>query len=74
MWLNPLTPVLEGLRLSVVTGHDLLVPLTVVTRSGAEVTAWHPASLLYTAAWAIGGLLIALLIFHRSQSAFAENV
>lgn len=74
MWLNPLTPILEGLRLSVVTGHNLLVPLTEVTRKGAEVTAWHPASLLYTAAWAIGGLLIAVLVFHRSQAAFAENV
>jgi len=74
MWLNPLTPVLEGLRLSVVTGHDLLVPLTEVTKTGAKVTAWHPASLLYTAGWAIVGLFVSLLIFHRSQSAFAENV
>ena len=74
MWLNPLTPILEGLRLAVVEGHNLLIPLTTVARDGATVDVWRPASLLYTAAWAVPGLLIATVIFHRSQSAFAENV
>jgi ABC-type polysaccharide/polyol phosphate export permease len=74
MWLNPLTPLLEGLRLSVVTGHDLLTPLTTTTASGAEIVAWHPMGLLYSAAWATIGLLAAALLFHRLQPAFAENV
>lgn len=74
MWLNPLTPILEGLRLAVVQGHNLLEPLSTVTKQGAVVAAWHPASLLYTAAWALLGLFIAVIIFHRSQPAFAENV
>lgn len=74
MWANPLTPILEGLRLSVVQGHNLLVPLMETTRKGAEVLAWHPLALLYTGAWATVGLVIALHIFHRSQPAFAENV
>jgi ABC-type polysaccharide/polyol phosphate export permease len=74
MWLNPLTPLLEGLRLSVVTGHDLLTPLTTTTASGAEIVAWHPMGLLYSTAWATIGLLAAALLFHRLQPAFAENV
>lgn len=74
MWANPLTAVLEGLRLSVVQGHNLLVPLVETTRKGAEVLAWHPLALVYTGLWATLGLSIALIIFHRSQPAFAENV
>jgi ABC-type polysaccharide/polyol phosphate export permease len=74
MWLNPLTPILEGLRLAVVEGHNLLQPLTTVARDGATVDVWRPVSLLYSAAWAVPGLLLATVIFHRSQSAFAENV
>lgn len=74
MWLNPLTPILEGLRLSVVQGHGLLEPLTTVTKQGVEVAVWHPASLLYTAGCALIGLFIAVVVFHRSQPAFAENV
>lgn len=74
MWLNPLTPILEGLRLAVVEGHNLLQPLTTIAKDGTTVDVWRPMSLLYTAAWAVPGLLIATVIFHRSQSAFAENV
>ena len=74
MWLNPLTPILEGLRLAVVEGHNLLQPLTTVAKDGAVVDVWRPMALLYTIAWAVPGLLIATVIFHRSQSSFAENV
>jgi uncharacterized membrane protein YjfL (UPF0719 family) len=45
-----------------------------VTKQGVEVAVWHPASLLYTAGWALIGLVIAVVVFHRSQPAFAENV
>jgi ABC-type polysaccharide/polyol phosphate export permease len=74
MQLNPLTPILEGLRLSVVEGHNLLLPLTETTREGVQAVAWNPWMLLYSAGWAILGLLAASLLFHRSEPAFAENV
>ena len=73
MQLNPLTPILEGLRLSVVEGHTLLAPLT-VTAKGVAVTAWDPIWLLYAAGWGVIGLAFSMLIFHRLEPAFAENV
>lgn len=72
--LNPVSPLLEGLRLSVVAGHNLLVPIVTTTRTGVAFNAWSPWGLAYSAAWAIVGLIVSALIFHRSESAFAENV
>jgi ABC-type polysaccharide/polyol phosphate export permease len=60
--------------MSVVEGLNLLTPLMHTTARGAEVVAWTPWGLVYSAAWAILGLFISALIFHRSESAFAENV
>lgn len=74
MQLNPLTPILEGLRLSIVEGHNLLQPLTVTGRGGAEIVAWNPLGLLYSAAWGTLGLAISAVVFHRLEPAFAENV
>jgi ABC-type polysaccharide/polyol phosphate export permease len=71
MMLNPLAPLLEGIRLCVVEGHNLLQPLT-VTKSGHEVLAWTPWYLLYGTGWALGGLLGSALLFHRLESRFAE--
>ncbi|MGH7629360.1 MAG: ABC transporter permease [Gemmatimonadales bacterium] len=71
--LNPLAPLLEGLRLAVVEGHNLLLPLEVVVR-GATVMAWSPWYLAYSALWAIGGLLVSAVVFHRSELLFAEYV
>lgn len=72
--LNPVAPILEGLRLAVVQGHDLLEPLVVHGRDGAAVTAWQPWYLAYAAAWGIGGLLLGSVAFHRLEFAFAERV
>ena len=72
--LNPLAPMLEGLRLAVVQGHNLLDPLTVLTRAGAPVVAWTPWYLLYSAVWAIGGLLVSAVVFHRAEDSFAEYI
>ena len=72
MMLNPLAPMLEGLRLSVVEGHNLLEPLTVVAKNGQAVLAWSPWYLAYGAVWAGGGLLGSALLFHRLESKFAE--
>jgi len=71
--LNPLAPLLEGVRLSVVEGHNLLHPLVETVR-GTPVTAWHPWYLAYSATWALGGLFISALLFHRSEFIFAEYV
>jgi ABC-type polysaccharide/polyol phosphate export permease len=71
--LNPLAPLLEGLRLSVVEGHNLAYTLTETVR-GSTVVAWTPWYLAYSAAWAVGGLLAAALLFHRSEFIFAEYV
>ncbi len=72
--LNPLAPILEGLRLAIFEGHSLLEPLTVVGRGGASVLAWTPWYLGYSAAWAFGGLAFAAVLFHRAEFAFAEYV
>jgi ABC-type polysaccharide/polyol phosphate export permease len=67
---NPLAPVLQGLRLAVVRGHDLLAPLT-----GADgAVVWTPLYLGYAAAWALVGLVVSAVIFHRAQYRFAEYV
>ena len=68
MMLNPLSPLLEGARLAVVEQHNLLQPL--VNADGIQV--WAPWYLLYSAAWAIPGLFISLLTFHRLEFLFAE--
>lgn len=73
--LNPLAPILEGLRLAMTEGHNLFMPL--VTRgmsSGPELLVWSPWLLAYAAAWAIGGLFASALLFHRLALAFAEYV
>ena len=69
--LNPLAPILEGMRLAVVGGHNLFVPLADTAR-GALV--WNPWYLGYSALWAVGGLFLAALLFHRSEFVFAEYV
>ena len=67
--LNPIAPVLEGLRLSAVDGHDLL---ETITRASDGAVIWTPWYLGYSMLWAFGGLIISALIFHRSQFKFAE--
>lgn len=73
MMLNPLAPILEGIRLSVVEGHNLLQPLWIAGQNG-PVIAWQPWFLAYSAAWAVFGLLGATVMFHRLEYVFAEYV
>jgi ABC-type polysaccharide/polyol phosphate export permease len=68
--LNPLAPVLEGLRLALVEGHNLAAPL--LGASGALV--WSPWWLLYSTTVAVAGLAGSALIFHRAEFKFAEYV
>ena len=68
--LNPLSPLLEGLRLAVVQQHDLLVPL--IAPDG--IVIWSPWFLVYAALWAVLGLGVSAMIFHRSEFVFAEYI
>jgi len=68
MMLNPVAPILEGLRLSVVLHHNLLQPLN----APAGFLFWRPWYLAYVTTWALGGLLLSVVLFHRAERRFAE--
>ncbi len=68
--LNPLAPVLEGMRLVVVEGHNLANSL--VLAGGA--VAWSPWFLVVSAAGSVLALVASAVIFHRAEFAFAEYV
>lgn len=74
LMINPLAPILEGLRLAVVEGHNLLTPLIVPAHNGAPVVAWQPWYLAYATLWAVGGLLVSVLVFRRAADSFAEYI
>lgn len=74
MMLNPLAPILEGLRLAVVEHHGLLHVLTASTAAGVEMHLWHPGWLVYSAVWAVGGLLFCWRMFHRLEFLYAEYI
>jgi len=71
--LNPLTGILEGLRLSVVEGRSLLHPISVVVK-GVERPVWEPLELVYSAVCAVGAILGSAMMFRRLQHLFAEYV
>lgn len=71
--INPLTGILEGLRLAVVDGRDLLHPITGMVK-GAEREIWNPWELVYSAVCAVSILLGSTLMFRRLQPLFAEYV
>ncbi|HYW30023.1 MAG TPA: ABC transporter permease, partial [Gemmatimonas sp.] len=68
--LNPLTGLLEGARLAVVTGHDLSQPLL----GGTGAIAWSPTYLAYSAVCATVGLVLSSLLFRRASARFADFV
>lgn len=72
LMLNPLAPILEGVRIVLQEGRGLLQPIVERAQSGAELLIWQPWYLGYSAAWAFLGLLGALLLFHRLEFIFAE--
>jgi ABC-type polysaccharide/polyol phosphate export permease len=72
MMLSPISPLIEGMRLVIIEGHGLLQPLVVANSHGVGVLSWTPWYLLYSAAWAIGGLAVSMRIFRRSAVVFAE--
>jgi ABC-type polysaccharide/polyol phosphate export permease len=74
MMLNPLAPLLEGLRLAVVEHHDLLAPLVVTAPSGQAIVAWTPWYLAYSAAWSLLGGFAAWRAFHELEFVFPEYI
>lgn len=74
LMLNPLAPIIEGLRLAVIDGRTLLEPVFEVNRRGVSILVWSPWHLLYSAVWAVGGLLVGLRLFRRVTYVFAEYV
>lgn len=74
MMLNPLAPILEGLRLSIVAGHNLFTPLYVTSGGGAAVLAWSPWYLAYVAAWATVFPVLSASFFHRFEFLFPEYI
>jgi len=73
MMINPLTPILEGLRLAIVDGHNLAEPLTTVIHGTTRVV-WSPWELVYASVVSFGGLVLATAFFRRLQPLFAEYV
>jgi lipopolysaccharide transport system permease protein len=71
--LNPLTGILEGMRLSIVNGHNLIYPLTTVIH-GVETPVWEPWELVYSAVCAVGGVIGATAMFRKLQPLFAEFI
>ncbi len=73
MMLNPLSPILEGLRLAVVEGHNLAYPF-VETSEGGTTWSWTPWYLVYGAAVPLVCIFGGSLLFHRLEFVFAEYV
>jgi lipopolysaccharide transport system permease protein len=73
LMLNPLAPIMEGLRLAVVEGHNLLMPLHTI-EGGRLVEHWSPWYLAWSAGAAVVGLVLATTMFRRLQYLFAEWV
>lgn len=72
MMLNPLAPILEGIRLTITDSHNLLQPLSLVSEGGAAIRIWSPFYLLYSSIWAFVGFIGAAFFFHRMEFVFAE--
>lgn len=67
---NPLAPVVEGLRLAVVAGHDLAEPLA----TAAGTLVWSPWFLAWSAIFTVVLLVASAITFRRAEFRFAEYV
>lgn len=72
--LNPMSPILEGFRLCIVEGHNLLRPLTVAGLDGATSVVWDPRYLAYGVGVSVLVFAASAILFHRAEFAFAEYV
>ncbi|MEP7065127.1 MAG: ABC transporter permease [Gemmatimonadota bacterium] len=71
--INPLTGILEGLRLAVVDGRDLSHPITEIIKGTAR-PVWTPWELAYSAVCSVAIMIGSTLMFRRLQHLFAEYV
>lgn len=69
--MNPVAPLLEGLRLAIVEQHNLIEPYA--TPFGGYVI-WRPWYLAYSAGVALVGVVTSAILFHRSERRFAEII
>ncbi len=74
LMLNPLAPMLEGIRLSVIEGHNLLHPMVQQSNTAQPIVTWSPWYIAYGATWAVVVLIGSSLMFHRLEFLFAEHV
>ena len=74
MMLNPLAPLLEGIRLATVEHHNLAYSLVLKSPAGLEILAWHPVYLFYAGGWALLGSVGAWVLFRRLQFVYAEYI
>lgn len=74
MLLNPFSPVLEGMRLCVVEGHDLARSLYATDPRGETVLVWTPWYLVYASVVGVLAFLGSALLFRRLEPVFAEYV
>ena len=74
LMLNPLSPIMEGLRLAIMQGRNLFAPVVVTLRDGAPFVAWSPWYLGYVALWTTVGLVVSVVLFRRAAFAFAEYI
>ena len=70
MMLNPVAPLLEGLRLVIVQGHNLFQPLY----DANQVMVWHPGFLLYATLVSILGFVFMWRYFHVKEMQYAEYI
>src|SRR5262249_31267573 len=68
LWLNPLSSILEGLRLTMVEGANIAQNIT--GKDGLPI--WTPWHLWYTTGIAVVIFVAGLIAFRRSASMFAE--
>lgn len=73
MMLNPLAPIVEGFRLSLIQGHNLASSLVTMS-GGAEIVIWSPWYLVYSSVFCLMFLMGSSLMFHRLEFVFAEYV
>lgn len=71
-YLQPLTPLFEGFRLSIVEGHNLLTTRWHALPNGETIIEWSPWMLAYAVVWSFGLLWLGARIFRRGSTRFAE--
>lgn len=77
MMLNPVSPILEAIRLTVINGHNLFVPLYNdggFVATGSNVVVWQPWYLAYAAAFSFISLFFSWMHFHKSEFLYAEYI